>query len=231
MLPDRIIFNGYKFRLSGTYYRRNNWASKGPSNLHRAIWEFHNGAIPVGYDIHHSDGNTLNNDIGNLRQIERSEHQRIHAFERIKEGSLKPPSRETLRLAAQWHSSEAGKKWHSEHGKQSWVARESKDCLCENCGKGFESPFPTRAKFCSQKCKIDKRTKSKGGIPRSERKPVECACQECSQRFMSLNPERAKYCHQNCGVQAHRRRQGKAVGVRPYRQKERLLSSERIVGE
>ncbi len=34
--------------------------------LHRAVWEYHHGPIPVNYDIHHKDGDTLNNMLDNL---------------------------------------------------------------------------------------------------------------------------------------------------------------------
>lgn len=46
--------------------------------LHRLIWEKHNGEIPKGYQIHHIDGNKLNNDISNLQLISAEEHTRLH---------------------------------------------------------------------------------------------------------------------------------------------------------
>ena len=33
---------------------------------HRYVWEQHNGKIPDGYEVHHRDLNTHNNDIFNL---------------------------------------------------------------------------------------------------------------------------------------------------------------------
>lgn len=46
--------------------------------LHRIIWEKHNGEIPEGYQIHHIDGNKLNNDISNLQMLSAEEHTKLH---------------------------------------------------------------------------------------------------------------------------------------------------------
>ena len=40
--------------------------------LHRAVWEFYNGKIPIGYVIHHKDGNPENNDIENLQLMSKT---------------------------------------------------------------------------------------------------------------------------------------------------------------
>ena len=42
---------------------------------HRVVWELHNGAIPSGHQIHHRDGNKLNNDIGNLELVDTKKTQ------------------------------------------------------------------------------------------------------------------------------------------------------------
>jgi len=44
-----VDFNGFRFRLSGRYYRKNCWSQLGPSNLHRAVWESANGPIAGRY--------------------------------------------------------------------------------------------------------------------------------------------------------------------------------------
>lgn len=46
---------------------------------HRLIWEQHFGEIPKGYEIHHIDGNTHNNNIENLQLISSVEHRSLHA--------------------------------------------------------------------------------------------------------------------------------------------------------
>src|SRR5258706_3308241 len=118
MRPKFVDFEGHKYRLSGNYYRRNCWSQKGPSNLHRAVWESANGSIPAGYEIHHRDGDTFNNVLENLECKLVSEHQRQHTLERIAAGLLAPPTEYALRKAAEWHASKEGAQWHSEHSKR-----------------------------------------------------------------------------------------------------------------
>jgi hypothetical protein len=55
--------------------------------------------------------------------------------------------------AAKWHSSEEGKKFHSALGKTSWKSREASTVACQFCGRLFETPYPSRAKFCHVNCK------------------------------------------------------------------------------
>ena len=45
---------------------------------HRWAWEQANGPIPADHDIHHADGDRLNNDLGNLACVTKTEHKRIH---------------------------------------------------------------------------------------------------------------------------------------------------------
>jgi hypothetical protein len=55
--------------------------------------------------------------------------------------------------AAEWHASEEGKEFHSKLSKESWRRRGASQVTCQFCGKLFETPFPTRAKFCHINCK------------------------------------------------------------------------------
>lgn len=47
--------------------------------MHRYVWEFYNGKIPSGFDIHHLDGNRRNNDIKNLECLPKAEHTRRYS--------------------------------------------------------------------------------------------------------------------------------------------------------
>lgn len=59
-------------------YRYVYWASK-QLLVHRLVEFISHGPIPQGIDVHHRDGNTLNNYDGNLQRIERTAHNRLSA--------------------------------------------------------------------------------------------------------------------------------------------------------
>ncbi len=176
---------GRKYRLSGSYYRRNVWNKGECSNLHRDLWQEASGPIPEGWHVHHIDGDTFNNNLSNLFAMDGSEHISMHTRELIQAGALKPPSRAALERAAEWHRSDAGREWHRAHGKNSWANREWHARNCDECGQEYHTPYPTRSKFC----------------------------------------------HANCKARAKARRQGKPVGVRPSREKPRVLSGKRADGK
>lgn len=108
-----------------------------------------------------AEGKYANNDLtrfyeGRDRWVKSPEHaefQRKHARRLIEEGKLKPPTADALAKAAEWHSSPEGLAWHSANAKASWENRKRHVCVCQVCGKEFESAYPTLAKFCHQNCK------------------------------------------------------------------------------
>lgn len=56
---------------------------------HRYIWEQNNCKIPKGYQVHHINGDKLDNRIENLQMLKNSEHQILHARLRDKYGRFK----------------------------------------------------------------------------------------------------------------------------------------------
>ena len=71
------IYDGKKFTL-----RPNGYYSLTISNrmlMHRYVWEKERYKIPIGYDIHHIDGNKSNNSILNLECLTKSEHTRKYS--------------------------------------------------------------------------------------------------------------------------------------------------------
>src|SRR4051812_34878129 len=98
--PEKIEFEGRMYRLSGSYYRRHRWSDDGPASLHRAVWQSAHGAIPAGHEIHHKDGDPLNNDLANLECVNITEHRRQHALARRADGTLANPTADCLSKAA-----------------------------------------------------------------------------------------------------------------------------------
>lgn len=46
---------------------------------HVMVWESHFGTVPPGMELHHMNGNKLDNRISNLQLVSRLEHKRIHS--------------------------------------------------------------------------------------------------------------------------------------------------------
>jgi intein/homing endonuclease len=82
-----------------------------------------------------------------------AEFNRQHALRLHAEGKVPPPSEECRQRAAEWHRSDEGRAWHREHGVATWANRKLSSVACVVCGGAFDTPYPTRAKFCSSSCK------------------------------------------------------------------------------
>lgn len=161
-MRETIEFNGNKYhrypnaRQSShrKYYTfHDNW-KKSPRLLHRDIWEFHNGPIPEGHHIHHSDGNHNNNEISNLVCLSSAAHQVEHREERSKRAKS-PKHLEHLDnirgLTKSWHASEAGRLWHREHALRT-ITKDRPEIQCIECGISFK-PKVAKSKICGKLCK------------------------------------------------------------------------------
>lgn len=121
------------------------------TTLHRQLWKDNFGEIPDGYDIHHRDGNYLNNTIDNLECVSKKDHALRH-----KKGCTEERKQllENIRpLTKEWHSSDEGKKWHSTHGKNVYENLPEKTRVCELCGHEYVTKCTREnIRFCSRKC-------------------------------------------------------------------------------
>lgn len=182
-------FNGKKYYL----YPKARYFTKSNKRMHRVVWEYHNGIIPKGYDIHHVDGNPHNNDIKNLNIVLRSLHQRFTMKQRFKNDPewAKKFMDKGKECAKKWHSSKEG---IEKHRQQAIDSRFGKPDLpikkCENCKEDFK-PKNYTSKFCSNKCKSSFRRKS--GVDDIIKK-----CVVCEKEFKVNKYSKTNKCASKC---------------------------------
>lgn len=164
VVVESVFFNGYKYNRypesKNPAHRR--YFARAGHRLHRDVWEYHNGPIPEGYQIHHVDGDTANNDIANLECMPRKRHREEHAAAYAERGRSE---KQVAHLAAirasatEWHRSEEGREWHKEHAQRTLrrpgaakpYSKSRYQGACEWCGSPFEARSP-RKTLCSNKC-------------------------------------------------------------------------------
>lgn len=158
MPVEVVIYAGARYRRypeSKHLHLRAYFQSSNPRRgfLHRHKWEDAHGPIPDGYEIHHRDENTLNNEIDNLELVQTTWHRSYHLSKRSKTEEHKAHLESIRDLATEWHKSDEGREWHSGMAKRAWQKREpvQKTCLC--CSGTFDTYFPSRANFCGQNCR------------------------------------------------------------------------------
>lgn len=148
------IYSGHRYRRypeSRHLHHRRYFYGTEPRRgfLHRHVWEDTHGPIPDGFDIHHIDEDTGNNDPLNLECLPKPDHKSLH--DSTWDGQ-RDHLAEQRKKAALWHSSPEGLAWHSANGKASWVGREHFVFSCGQCGRSFKAFFK-RARFCAKACK------------------------------------------------------------------------------
>jgi hypothetical protein len=54
------------------------WTNGKKDYVHRAVWFRYYGPIPAGWQVHHIDGNRMNNSIDNLICMSHEDHEAVH---------------------------------------------------------------------------------------------------------------------------------------------------------
>ena len=165
-------------------------------SIHRAVWSYYNGEIPIGYDVHHIDGNKVNNELSNLELLNKSEHHKKHW---ASEGKVKlicaQCGKEFLahrRIRKGYHtfcSKECGLKWR---GKPKNRTHETK--ICKNCGKEYQGRKGVEQQFCSRECHYEFQRKKKVRIKK---------CEFCGNDFLAKHKIQ-KFCSAACQGKAQR---------------------------
>ena len=157
-MEDIVYYKGVKYRLmrwkyylsQSTHNSERRWAK----SLHREIRKDRYWEIPEGFDIHHIDWNTLNNNINNLIAIPRKKHLSEHMKKRMNQPEThekyKDHLNEIREKATKRHKSEEGRERHKDHAKNS-LQKYQYNHKCKFCGCERTS-YKKQANYCSEKC-------------------------------------------------------------------------------
>ncbi len=160
--------------------------------LHRAVWEHHNGPIPDGYDIHHGDGNPLNNDIENLECIDRAEHRSEH----WRQGDYNTPATRAHqagfgRRTVAWRQTEQFQEMVKANGVKTWEGREPTERTCLVCGGKYMSRSTRPTFLCSSRCKNKRFASIKA--------QVFVKCKQCGET-KPVCSKRVQFCSLSCAA-------------------------------
>jgi hypothetical protein len=196
---DLAVFDGKKFRRDKkTGYYLNSTIHK---RLHIYVWEYYNGPIPKGYQIHHKNHDKNQNDIENLQMVTAEEHRKIHSREisdELREWYRNNLNEKARPKANEWHGSEKGKEWHKKHYEQMKDKLHKEEFKeCEYCGKKFIAKA-YQSEFCSNKCKSAWRRKE--GLDDVERQ-----CIICRSTFTINKYSKVKTCCTECAIKLRKR--------------------------
>ena len=182
-------FEGVRFYKCGKYFSNSSVIKR----LHRYVWEFHNGPIPNGFEIHHIDEDVSNNQIENLRILKKGEHSSLHSSSEQKRKRMSDLGKRYQKRTAEWHGSESGIEWHRQHyQKNKHKLHKLVEKVCSFCGKTFVAVnVGSDTAFCSNNCTSKHRRAS--GIDNVER-----VCVFCGKKFSINKYSKTASCSKSC---------------------------------
>lgn len=188
-------FNGHRFTRDERthYYLASHLIDGKRKRLHVYVWEYYNGPVPSGHQIHHIDEDKSHNDIDNLDCKTMHEHLSYHSKKSLQDERHKRLFHERgIEAAKAWHKSEAGHEWHkAQYEKVKDKLHVSHEFTCEYCGKKFMSTN-TVSKFCCNAHKTYARAKS--GVDN-----INAVCVICGKMFTKNKYDKKLTCSRECG--------------------------------
>lgn len=213
MERSETFFNGRRYRLNRGYYACHDKWKAPPRMLHRDVWEFYYGKIPVGMCVHHIDGDKTNNDIDNLMLMRRGAHSVRHNTDGVWQRSARnlkevlPKARELSHVAARKpeNRKKRSENWSKNKAIQDWIG-----------SSGAKKALDKAQKAAPEWHKSDEgRAWHRDNAKKSwaKREPEEAVCTVCGKKYYTYFKNRSKFCHDNCKATALRRR--KAARLQP----------------
>ena len=171
--------------------------------MHKYVWEYYNGKIPKGYEVHHIDRNRANNDISNLQLLTKEEHKRLHAemlTDEEREWKRQNLIKNAVPKATEWHKSEEGRAWHKEQANSIDLHKE-RHLICKCCGKPFTTYSTRVSQYCSLACKSKfRRNSGADNVVRN--------CVICGKPFTTNKNKKVQCCSKSCGTKLYWARKG-----------------------
>jgi hypothetical protein len=143
--------------------------------LHREVWEQACGPIPVGFHVHHKNGDKGDNSLSNLELLWHGEHSARHV-----EAKLGPHRERALRNAFATRLRNS-------------ADRKLRGLVCAQCGAQYASGARHPKRFCSSRCVEAARS---GAFARQFRK-----CEHCGQEYFAAKRVQ-RYCSRLCNARA-----------------------------
>ena len=183
-------FDGVVYRTDKKKHYRVN------CSLHRAVYSYYYGEIPIGYDIHHIDWNTENNDISNLQLVTKQEHASIH---HANISYAKPLTEKFCKACGKKIDAlnNGRNKFCSDYcrTRYNYVAS-FENRTCAICGKEFRCSRHSQTLTCSVICSTKLQAQNHTPVSKIE----ERVCEICGKNFTVNKNKKTVTCSKSCST-------------------------------